>query len=792
MLRRDMDWSSDDALTPAPKTYARDFYYDSDDDSPAAKATPPARPSVAARRAARDGRAAARPPETPIDRSIDRSSSASASRSRARLAGSSDDNPGASLCEEGDRLRLGFDVPRSVTGAFELYARAATEHDYPPAFFRLGACFAAEGLGAPDGPDEALALSWFSRGAEAHGDTQCLVALGEAHERKGDLPRAAGFFKTAAESARNAKTPGAREAKAHVARFAENGHCVSVIPSISEEESRRTHERLAKEGSVLSQRVLGMREARDVLESQTELRTDAERSARLERARALLASAAAAGDAEAINQLGILHEDGLIVSIVSKPPHSIGGSDGCENRDKSEHESSLTREAREATDVAKRLYARAARLGHERATNNLGFLCASAGEHAEAAAHFRAAALVHGDADAAHNLGHFYETGVGVEKDAKEAARLYAEAAAKGHESARDAATRLAAEATREDDEPPGSSGAASLRRRLAAKENETARLAKDLGEAKAETTRLKGKIAELKARNADLEKAKAKATHASSDAATAKNAFGVRDPSATERPREFTRSTSLMSDRTTHSNYSAYSGLSGVSARDAGEGGGGGGGGTRVARDATPAPRGKRLGKAGREGFRVVHGRRLVQRRAQSRRGGCRAARRAEARFAFVSRGRPIRRVGLRRRVRHAQRRDPGRLGRRVRRGRRRRRGGPRADEGARARDVRAEARDGGCAFQGGDARGDVLDALRAAQSHVRAESAAGGAARERRPRRERPRGGEGPAPDQARARRGRRRRGRGGVPRRRQEEEGRTRVVAGAGDAGDDEKDE
>ena len=567
-----MDWSSDDALTPAPKTYARDFYYDSDDDSPAAKATPPARPSVATRRAARDGRAAARPPETPIDRS----SSASASRSRARLAGSSDDNPGASLCEEGDRLRLGFDVPRSVTGAFELYARAATEHDYPPAFFRLGACFAAEGLGAPDGPDEALALSWFSRGAEAHGDTQCLVALGEAHERKGDLPRAAGFFKTAAESARNAKTPGAREATAHVARFAENGHCVSVIPAISEEESRRTHERLAKEGSVLSQRVLGMREARDVLDSQTELRTDAERSARLERARALLASAAAAGDAEAINQLGILHEDGLIVSIVSKPPHSIGGSDGSEkqNRDKSEHESSLTREAHEATDVAKRLYARAARLGHERATNNLGFLCASAGEHAEAAAHFRAAALVHGDADAAHNLGHFYETGVGVEKDAKEAARLYAEAAAKGHESARDAATRLAAEATREDDEPPGSSGAASLRRRLAAKENETARLAKDLGEAKAETTRLKGKIAELKVRNADLEKAKAKATHASSDAATAKNAFGVRDPSATERPREFTRSTSLMSDRTTHSNYSAYSGLSGVSARDAGEGG--------------------------------------------------------------------------------------------------------------------------------------------------------------------------------------------------------------------------
>ena len=151
MLRRDMDWSSDDALTPAPKTYARDFYYDSDDDSPAPKATPPARPSAAARRAARDGRAAALTPTT-TGRSGLRWP-AQPRRGRARLAGSSEtSNPGASLCEEGDRLRLGFDVPRSVTGAFELYERAATEHDYPPAFFRLGNCFSAEGLGAPGRP----------------------------------------------------------------------------------------------------------------------------------------------------------------------------------------------------------------------------------------------------------------------------------------------------------------------------------------------------------------------------------------------------------------------------------------------------------------------------------------------------------------------------------------------------------------------------------------------------------------------------------------------------------------
>ena len=200
---------------------------------------------------------------------------------------------------------------------------------------------------------------------------------------------------------------------------------------------------------------------------------------------------------------------------------------------------------------------------------------------------------MHGDADAAHNLGNFYETGVGVEKDLREAARLYAEAAAKGHEAARDAATRLAAEATREDDEPPGSSGAASLRRRLAAKENETARLAKDLGEAKAETTRLKTKAAELKKTLAGLEKKEKRAPRRRAHVANAnflntgfvpefkagaeptgtgtlKGDASPGGTSAAVKP-EFTRSTSLMSDRTTHSNYSAYSGLSGVSAGDAG-----------------------------------------------------------------------------------------------------------------------------------------------------------------------------------------------------------------------------
>lgn len=568
-----MDWSSDDALTPAPKTYARDFYYDdSDNDSPALKATPPARPAAAARRAPRDGRAVARPAETPIDRS---SNVAFASRAtplrRGDNGAGTSTNPGKDLCSEGDAMRLGFDVPKSTKGAFELYVTAANKHDYPPAYHRVGACYLEEGSGVSDGPDLDKALQWFDKGATTHGDVMCLVAMGETHEKKGNLEAAALCFKRAAEKTKNTKTPGGREARAHVARFAEFSLCVSVIPADADGFVMREYETLAKEGSSLAQRALGIAALRD---AEATPMGDA-KEATLKKALALFASAAAAGDAEAINQLGIMHEDGL----VADEDNGVG------------HDKEVSRGLSEA----RRLYARAAALGHDRATNNLGFACAAAGEHAEAARHFRSAALVHGDADAAHNLGNFYETGVGVEKDVREAARLYAEAAAKGHEAARDAATRLAAEATREDDEPPGSSGAASLRRRLAAKENETARLAKDLGEAKAETTRLKTKAAELKKTLAGFEKKeKARAEKEKAHVAgapflntgfvpefKAQNAdnTGARNqgdasPGGTKeavKP-EFTRSTSLMSDRTTHSNYSAYSGLSGVSAGDAGE----------------------------------------------------------------------------------------------------------------------------------------------------------------------------------------------------------------------------
>jgi hypothetical protein len=60
LLRREMSWSSDDALTPAPRTYAcgRDFYYDdeSDVETPVARHVPPGSSARVARQNGRTGR----------------------------------------------------------------------------------------------------------------------------------------------------------------------------------------------------------------------------------------------------------------------------------------------------------------------------------------------------------------------------------------------------------------------------------------------------------------------------------------------------------------------------------------------------------------------------------------------------------------------------------------------------------------------------------------------------------------------------------------------------------------
>ena len=171
----------------------------------------------------------------------------------------------------------------------------------------------------------------------------------------------------------------------------------------------------------------------------------------------------------------------------------------------------------------------------------------------------------------------------------REAARLYKRAAERGHAGAPDALARAEASvAAAEEESPSGtrdaaggtprttrdeSAALASLRRQLAAKEKETERLAKDLGESKAECGRLKGKKAALEIETRELEKELARARDAANanahKAASAQgpSSFGLASaPGSSEKsklPMEFGRSTSLASNR---SGYSTASGVSGVS----------------------------------------------------------------------------------------------------------------------------------------------------------------------------------------------------------------------------------
>jgi hypothetical protein len=169
----------------------------------------------------------------------------------------------------------------------------------------------------------------------------------------------------------------------------------------------------------------------------------------------------------------------------------------------------------------------------------------------------------------------------------REAARLYKRAAERGHAGAPDALARAEESvAAAEEESPSGtrdaaggtprttrdeSAALASLRRQLAAKEKETERLAKDLGESKAECGRLKGKKVALEIETRELEKELARAR----DAANAHKAANAQGPSSfglasapgssekSKLPMEFGRSTSLASNR---SGYSTASGVSGVS----------------------------------------------------------------------------------------------------------------------------------------------------------------------------------------------------------------------------------
>ena len=517
MLRRDMAWSSDDELTPPPR-YAQDYYYDSDDATPARTPAGARRPETPASRRKGGGAAPslARPPDPPANAS------------------------GAALCSAGDSALHGLDVPRSATRAFELYLRAAERGDHPPAFARVGRRWLL-GEGAPRA-DPAEAARWFAKGV-AKGDADASLATAETLEAEGAAADALRAYRSAADA-------GSSGATLALGRFHARG-LGGLTPDPAE--AARWYATAADAGVAEAQRE---RAKLHLAAAASSAAASNDPSAAL--AAELFLLAARQGDADAMNELGLMHEDGLVPN---------GASSVAE---------------------AKLLYARAADRGFPNARNNLGFICASEGDEAEAVRHFSDAADA-GDRDAIFNLGALRERGGGGGWSAT-CGRRRGCTSAPPSEATRGRPTpspgrrrrsppprknHRRGPATRPE-EPPRttrdeSAALASLRRQLAAKEKETERLAKDLGESKAECGRLKGKKAALEIETRELEKELARAR----DAANAHKAANAQGPSSfglasapgssekSKLPMEFGRSTSLASNR---SGYSTASGVSGVS----------------------------------------------------------------------------------------------------------------------------------------------------------------------------------------------------------------------------------
>ena len=425
-----------------------------------------------------------------------------------------------------------FFVHQSHGEAFLLYLEAAEPPNaHPPAMHRLGACF-RDGKGC--GRSEKDAERWFARGA-AMGDADCVNAVGAIAEAAGDYSAALANYQRAADMRH-------REAQCNLGHLYEKGLGVAKDAVIA----ARWYRAAADAGFAKAQNNLGA--LYDGGDTAGGLGVDHGAAA------FWYEKAAAQGNASALNNLGILHEDGLVP----------GSHDGT------------------GPDVAKakELYARAADLGHAHALNNLGYLCTVSDQHEEAARHFRAASDK-GHAEATHNLATLHENGLGVRRDLREAAALYAAAAAAGEGKAVEALARVEALVAKEESEVE------NLRSALADKTKETERLAKELGVAKAESARLKGTIAELRVGGGS--------GSGGSGSGSGSPLNGQRRPSLLKPT--FDRSSSLRS------NQSGYSGLSGVSAATSGgsgeaRGGGGLSGGGDDAKAADGAQRGSTLAR--------------------------------------------------------------------------------------------------------------------------------------------------------------------------------------------------
>ena len=499
---------------------------------------------------------------TPRPRARARSSVPSFRRAvRSPLSASGE---GARLCDEGDLIfaGVGAGAIKDPVAAFERYLEAATRHAHVPAMARVARCYASgEGRAF-----QSLRVVGVVGAGAAAGDADAVNLLGARRGGRPDARRARGCVggRRAVPPRRGVGVRGGgaqsrARARARIRRRGAGSRRGGGV--VRESRRRRGRGRAVRAGALLRS---GASDPDGVTDTAGAFRW--------------FSAAAERGSADGLNALAMMHEDGTVPGRAAD------------------------------LEEAKALYVRAADKGHAHAHNNLGYVHAAVGEHEEAARRFRAAAD-RGDADAMHNLGALHESGVGVRKGrARGAAAVRERRGARTRQGGGGVSAprgergrgRRWGRATARGRRLPPPRPRRSLRRQLAAKEKETSRLAKELGESKAECGRLKSTVADLRGAIREHEKEAARLrAEAPRPASPAKGAGADRAP-------EFTRSTSLTSNK---SNYSNYSGLSGVSGQSGGSGDGSPAATANATANATarrPAPsgpsRGRRSNRRGRD----------------------------------------------------------------------------------------------------------------------------------------------------------------------------------------------
>ena len=478
MLRRDMRWgSSDDELTPPPRAYAQDYYYDSDEESPAA--------------------ASPRRASTPATAARARSSVPSF-RARGHRSPLSASGEGARLCDEGDLIfaGVGAGAIRDPVAAFERYLEAATRHAHVPAMARVARCYAS-GEGAPLDLSESSA--WLERGAAAAEDADAVNLLG-ARREAGDPTRGESADESAAAALyRRAAELGSVEGARNHARALELGFGVAAPDPAG---AAAWYEKAAAAGDADAQCALGA-----LCQSGA---ADPDGVTDLEGAFRWFSAAAARGSADGLNALAMMHEDGpcrVARRIPRRPRRCTRARPIRDTRTRTITSGTCTR-----------------RWGNTRRRRGAFALPPMAATTTPCTTSARCTNPASGFEKTRARRGGCTPTRRSADTPRRRR-RLRA--------SRRESALDVAGDGDGDGDGDAASAASASLRRQLAAKEKETSRLAKELGESKAECGRLKSTVADLRGAIREHEKEAARLrAEASRPASPATGAGAGRRPS--------------------------------------------------------------------------------------------------------------------------------------------------------------------------------------------------------------------------------------------------------------------